>query len=87
MKIESVLLSTLLASTGINFNVNFNVLCVFSFLKSWNCLKVIVCNAFNFQEPSQIVSERFAKISENLIFEVSGAILGKCLKAISRNIL
>ena len=75
LKVESALLSALLASTGVNFNVNFHVLCFLCFLQAGSLPKSLFLSVGTFVDLPKLIPNTFGIFHENMFFEVSGVIL------------
>ena len=74
LKVESALLSALLASTGVKFYVNFNVFCFLCFLQAGSLPKSLFLSVDTFVDLPKLIPNIFGIFHENMFFEVSGVI-------------
>ncbi len=75
LKVESALLSALLAFTGVNFHFNFHVLCFLCFLQAGSLPKSLFLSVGTFVDLPKLIQNIFGNFHENMFFEVSGVIL------------
>ena len=75
LEVESVLLSALLACTGVKFYVNFHVLCFLCFLEAGSLPKSLFLSVGTFVDLPKLIWNTFGIFHENMFFEVSGVIL------------
>ena len=85
LKVESALLSALLASTGVNFHVNFHVFCFLCFLQAGSLPKSLFLSAGTFVDLPKLIWNTFGIFHENMFFEVSGVILTSFWKVFWRS--
>ena len=87
LKVESALLSALLAFTGVNFHVNFHVLWFLSFLQAGSLPKSLFLSVGTFVDLPKLIQNTFGIFHENMFFEVSGVILASFWKVFWRRYL
>ena len=74
LKVESALLSALLACTGVKFYVNFHVLCFLCFLQVGSLLKSLFLSVGTFVDFPKLIQNTFGTFHKDMFFEVSEVI-------------
>ena len=66
LKVESALLSALLAFTGVNFHANFHVLCFLCFLQAGSLPKSLFLSVGTFVDLPKLIQNTFGNFHENI---------------------